>query len=731
MRSLKTGAPREYAKTTLYIFSPGEKITSMNKTKTSTVRTTCGECRARCGMLVHVAGGKAIKLASDPDSLKSNGRLCSRAAASLERLYHPGRLIYPLRRAGERGSGKWERITWEDALNEIAEKLLRARDTSGTESVALVKGFYDRHADFVSRLGNVFGTPNVASIDNTCYVPSATGRLMTYGFDGVPDLNGSPECVMCWGNSANPAVKEGVKLIVVNSLRTSAARKADIWLQPRPATDLALALGILNVIINEKRYDHDFVSSWTTGFTRLERHIQPYTPESVSEITWVPAEAIVAAARLFTSYRHACLMTGNASEDTYNSTQFARAIAIIQAICGLLDIPGGTIETQGAIKNEATSEDILRQELPAEKERIKLGSEHGYFPPSDLWHSIASKPVEIHPQHLLTAILEGQPYKIEVIGVMGSNPLLTWSNSRRVYDAFMKAPFSFVSELVMTPTAALADIVLPVASYLETNGVVVSSLGSGVTFLQAQQKVVQVGECLSNQEIVIKLAEKLGLGRFFWKDLGSYLDAYLAPVGVTFSELCRMPKMITSATRYRKYVDKGFNTPSGKVEIYSSLCAKWGYEPIPIYHEPDETPASRPELVEEYPLVLTNAHEAHYIHSQDRYLETFRREKPEPLVIVNPATAAKFGISEGDMVYIENKRGRIKQKAALSQDIMPGVICVGHGWWFPERGASELYGWDEANVNILTDDSPPYSPEMGSPSMRGFLCKMYKAQGQK
>jgi len=678
-------------------------------------------------MLVYVAGGKAIKVASDPDSLKSNGRLCSRAVASLERLYHPGRLTYPLRRAGERGSGKWERITWEDALNEIAEKLLRARDTSGTESVALVKGFYDRHADFVSRLGNVFGTPNVASIDNTCYVPSATGRLMTYGFDGVPDLNGSPECVMCWGNSANPAVKEGVKLIVVNSLRTAAARKADIWLQPRPATDLALALGILNVIINEKRYDHDFVSSWTTGFTRLEEHVQPYTPESVSEITWVPAEAIVAAARLFTSYRHACLMTGNASEDTYNSTQFARAIAIIQAICGLLDIPGGTIETQGAIKNEATSEDILRQELPAKKERIKLGSEHGYFPPSDLWHSIASKPVEIHPQHLLTAILEGQPYKIEVIGVMGSNPLLTWSNSRRVYDAFMKAPFSFVSELVMTPTAALADIVLPVASYLETNGVVVSSLGSGVTFLQAQQKVVQVGECLSNQEIVIKLAEKLGLGRFFWKDLGSYLDAYLAPVGVTFSELCRMPKMITSATRYRKYVDKGFNTPSGKVEIYSSLCAKWGYEPIPIYHEPDETPASRPELVEEYPLVLTNAHEAHYIHSQDRYLETFRREKPEPLVIVNPATAAKFGISEGDMVYIENKRGRIKQKAALSQDIMPGVICVGHGWWFPERGASELYGWDEANVNILTDDSPPYSPEMGSPRMRGFLCKMYKA----
>ncbi len=699
----------------------------MNKPKSATVQTVCCECGDRCGMLVHVTGGKAIEIENAPDSLASRGQLCSRAAASLERLYHPGRLTYPRRRAGERGSGKWERITWEEALDEIAEKLLRARDTSGAESVALVKGFYDRHADFVSRLGNAFGTPNVASIDNTCYVPSAVGRLMTYGFDGIPDLNGSPECIMCWGTSACPFINEGSKLIVVNTLRTAAAKKADIWLQPRPATDLALALGILNVIINEKLYDRDFVDTWTTGFDRLEEHIQPYSPENVAAITWVPAEDIVAAARLFTSYRHACMMTGNASEDTYNSTQFARAIAIIQSICGLLDIPGGTIETEGPIKFEATSDDILRPKLLVEKEKIKLGAECGYLPPSDLWYSIASKPVEIHPQHLVDAILEGQPYPIKVVGVIGSNPVLTWSNSRRVHEAFLNVPFSFVSELVMTPTAALADIVLPAASYLETDGVVVSSLGSGATVLQACQKVVQIGECLSNQEILIKLAEKLGLERFFWKDLGKYLDAYLTPVGLTFAELRHMSRVITSATRYRKYLEKGFNTPSSKVELYSSLCEKWGYDPLPVYHEPDKTPASRPELVEEYPLVLTNAHEADYVHSQDRYLETFRREKPEPLVIVNPVTAEKWGISDGDMVYIENRMGRIKQKTSLSQDIMPGVICVGHGWWFPERGESELYGWDEANVNILTDDSPPYSPEMGSPKMRGFLCKMYKA----
>jgi anaerobic selenocysteine-containing dehydrogenase len=699
----------------------------MSKSRPTIVRTVCRECHTGCGIIVHVADGRAIKIEGIPDSPDPEAKLCSRAAAGLERLYHPRRLKFPQRRAGERGSGKWEKITWEEALDEIAETLIHARDKFGAESVGLVKGIYDRHADFVSRLGNAFGTPNVASIDNTCYVPSAAGRLMTYGFDGASDLNGSPECVMCWGSSANPPVREGGKLIVVNTFKTAAAKKADIWLHPRPATDLALALGILNVIINEKRYDRNFVENWTTGFDRLEEHIQPYSPEKVAGITWVPAEDIVAAARLFTRCRYACLMNGNASEDTYNSTQFARAIAIIQAICGLLDIPGGTIETEGLIKNEATADDILRHELPIEKENKKLGSERGYLPPSDLWYSIGSKPVEIHPQHLVGAILEEKPYPIQAVGIMGSNPLLTWSNSRRVYDAFMKVPFLFVSELIMTPTAALADIALPVASHLEKDGVVVSSLGSGVTFLQAQQKVVGIGECLSDPEIVIRLAEKLGLSRYFWKDLNSYLDAYLAPIGITFSELRQRPRVIISSTRYRKYLEKGFNTPSGKVELYSSLCDKWGYEPMPVYHEPEETPVSSPELLDEYPLILTSAHEADYIHSQDRYLETIRGGKPEPLVIIHPETAAKWGITDGDMVYIENRRGRIKQKASLSEDIMPGVISVGYGWWFPEKDVSELYGWDEANINILTDDSPPYSPEMGSPKMRGFLCKVYKA----
>jgi anaerobic selenocysteine-containing dehydrogenase len=680
-------------------------------------------------MLVHVENGRAIKLDIDPDSPWARDKLCWKSQAGLERLYHPDRLRFPMKRTGERGEGKWQRITWDEALGAITEKFNDIKDNDGAQSVALVKGYYERRCDLMSRLGNAFGTPNIAGIDNTCYIPSASGRLMTYGFDGRPDLSGLPDCVMCWGSGANPPLKDSANLIVINSIQTEAAKRADIWLQPRPATDLALALGLLNVIVNEKLYDKDFVDKWTSGFDKLEKHVQQYPPDRVGEITWIAADKIVAAARLFAGCRYACLLTGNASEDTYNSTQFARATSIIQAICGLLDIPGGTIQPIGEpIDREGRAADVLCDNLTPALWRKKLGRENGHFPVDPLWDKIVNKPAELQSQYLVRSILEGTPYEVQAALVLGCNPVLTWCHSKRVYEAFKKVNFLAVADITITPTASLADILLPSASYLEADAVLVGGLGMGDTCLRAQQKAVQIGECRSDLEIVISLAEKMALGKYFWKDLHAYLDAYLEKAGMTFEELRRRDRIVSSGTHYRKYIEEGFHTPSGKVEIYSSLCEKWGYEPLPVYHEPRETPFSAPELVDAFPLVLTSAHDKVYVHSQDRNLETLRKRNPEPLVIIHPDTAHRFGISEGDPVYIENKRGRIKQRATLSEDVDPRVVGVAYGWWFPEMGASGHYGWEEANINILTDDSPPYSPEIGSPTMRGFLCKVYKAE---
>lgn len=205
----------------------------------------------------------------------------------------------------------------------------------------------------------------------------------------------------------------------------------------------------------------------------------------------------------------------------------------------------------------------------------------------------------------------------------------------------------------------------------------------------------------------------------------SYLDDYLTPMGITFNELCRQDLVVASGFRYRKHLEQGFATPSGKVELYASLCEKWGYPPLPVYREPKETPISSPEMVDKYPLILTSTHEPYYEHSQDRHLKTKRDRVPEPLVRMHPDTAADLGIVDGAMVMIENERGRIRQKAILSTDIDPRVVSVAYGWWFPEKGAQSGFGWDEGNINILTDDSPPYSPEIGSESMRGFLCAVF------
>jgi anaerobic selenocysteine-containing dehydrogenase len=706
---------------------------AVKKPITEVVRSVCRVCSRSCGILVHLQDGQVVKVEGAPDTPKkaivigtTGGDICIMGEVAPERLYHPNRLKYPQKRVGERGEGNWQRISWDEALDTIAEKLNSAKKRYGAEAVSFVKGHREFFCDYVVRLANVFGTPNVvAGADHVCYVPTAVGSLITYGYDGVADLMASPSCVVWWGRRGKPPLKEGAKLIVVNVLKTEAATMADVWLQPRPATDLALVLGMLYVIVHEELYDKAFVEKWTFGFDKLREHVQQYPPEKVEQITWVPAAKIAEAARLYARVRPACIKAGNAIEDNVNSVQCSRALAIMSAITGNLDVPGGVIEVQGVIDEMPGRKVTLWDKMPKEQQQKKLGAGEGFLPRHPLWELVADMPVHVHPQYLVKAILEEDPYPIKALCVFGSNPLLTWSNAKEVHRAFKKLDFLAVADLVMTPTAALADIVLPVASYLEEDGVDVQRNALGLPYVQVLQKVAQIGECWSDMKILIELAKKLGLREYFWEDVRSFLDAYLKPVGMTFEEF-RQQGIIQAITKYRKYEKGGFNTPSHKVEIYSSLCEQWGYDPLPTYHEPPETPYSAPELAKEYPLILTSCHEDYFMHSQDRHLETLRKIKPGPISIIHPETAAKLGIGDGDSIYIETERGRIKQIATLSAGIHPRVVSASYAWWFPEKGVSELYGWEESNINILTDDKPPYNPEMGSTNLRGMVCKVYK-----
>jgi len=508
------------------------------------------------------------------------------------------------------------------------------------------------------------------------------------------------------------AVEKGSKLLVVDPREIELAEKADLWLQPRPGSDLALALGMLYVIIHEELVEKVFVEKWTTGFSRLKDHTLDYPPERIEKITWVPAKKIRQAARIYAKHTPSCIQWGNAIDHGPNSFQKARAICILRAITGNVGVPGGEIQPLSLpLFGRRSPELELTEKMPLNTWEKRVGADMKVLPMIRY----------VQPESIIKAIIDQYPYPIRALYIQGANPLLSYTNAQKTYKALRELDFLAVADMFMTPTAALADMVLPVASYLEFDSIVTPPYSYPMTLIQ--QKVTRIGECRSDYEILAGLAKKLDLGEYFWEREAQCLDYVLRPTGLSFEEFKKIA-IIPGSRQYRNYEKEGFETASGKVEIYSSRLDEWGFDPLPTYHEPPETPYSEPGLAEKYPLILTTWKPAPYRHSGGRQVNALRRKHPEPVVYIHPETAERTGIHEGDWVYIETNRGSIQQKARLTKGIDPKVIGVDYAWWFAEKGVSSLYGWAEANVNILIDDRPPYSPEMGTTNLRGILCRI-------
>jgi anaerobic selenocysteine-containing dehydrogenase len=694
--------------------------------KNGVVRSTCTICFSGCGILVHLRDGEITKIEGDPDAPLNKGALCAKGLASLEYLHHPDRLKHPLRRIGERGEGKWQRISWDEALSTIASEMNQAKDKYGVESVIFFRGAAKGLQDNVfTRLANAFGSPNITSMAHVCFHARRSAFNITFGSFLLRDYDYPPACIVLWGSNPEAtciptyegivgAMGKGAKLVVIDPRESGLARKAALWIHPRPGSDLALALGMINVVINEGLFDKDFVANWTAGFDELRAHIQGYSPERVEEITWVPAEVIRQATRFYAANSPAGIESGNALEHTVNSFQTQRAIFILEAISGNIGVPGGTIQwASPPILGRGSPAFTLQDNIPTERRDKRFGAE--YMAPFVKYAL---------PQIIAKGLLERAPSRGHVAYVQGGNSLVLWSNAKETFDALNKFDFIAVADIFMTPTAELADIVLPVATHLEFDSI--SHSAELPCVAQVQQKVTEVGECWSDSRILIELGKKLGLGQYFWNDEHEFLDELLKPAGLTFEEF-RQVGAITGVKQYRHYQANGFNTPSGKVELYSSNLKQWGFDPLPTYHELPETPYSDPELAKEYPLIFTNWKPGVFRHSMLRQVSSLRSAHPEPIVNINPQTAKKLRIKDGDWVYIETKRGRIKHKAGLTDSLDPRVVVIEHGWWYPEQGITDLHGWTESNANILTNNKPPYSREMGTPTLRGILCKVYKA----
>lgn len=676
----------------------------------------CDMCMAYCPTKIHIRQGKAIKI----DMVKKRvAEICPRGDAQLDFVYHPDRLKYPLKRVGERGKGSFVRISWDEALDTVASKFQNIKAEFGAESVVFWVAYTKEPRPYFRRLTHAFGSPNYCTETSNCFSATWLAATLTYGQDyswlyrQSTTIDPASKCRLIWSSSVERSLPQlwkdhlearqnGLKLIVVDPRRTKLASMADIHLRLRPGTDGALALGLMNVIINEQLYDKEFVEKWMVGFEELKKLVQEYPPERVEQITWVPADKVREAAILYATQKPAKIgMSADATTHCSNGVQNHRAIILLPALTGNFDVPGGNQRLPDHLPtNDITLHERIADFAPG------LGTDR--FP---IWTKLFG---EMESNILADRIESGVPYPIKAIFGVGLN-LMFFPNSKRFVENLKKLDFIVITEYFHTPTTQFADIVLPISSWLERS-ILINQPGGYVTLIEPA--IEPIGESWPEWKIFSELAKRLGFGNEFWDgDFEKCLSYILEPSGITLEDLRQHPegmKYPVPPKPAKYYEQAGFQTPSGKIEISSSILAQHGHEALPVYKEPAESPVSRPDLVGSFPLVMTSgARSLAFTHSQFRNIPQLSQILPEPLVEINPSDAAPRGIQSGDKVTVSSPRGSIKLKADVTDTILPGVVMIPHQW--P----------GEANVNILVDDQN-LDPISGFAPFKSQLCQVTK-----
>ena len=670
-----------------------------------------------CGLLVGVKGNRIVRVKGDPDGFLNKGYICPKGIASPDRLTHPKRLKHPLKRTGERGEGKWQRISWQEALNEIASNLNRIKEEHGAKGVAFGVGMPKGLDHFVLiRLANIFGSPNVIASQDVCHAPREITGLHTCGFYPVADLHHKSKLAVLWASNITSTneegeicsmlleqIKNGTELVIVDPRKIDLTKKAKKWLQIRPGTDHALALGLLNVIIEESLYDKDFVEKWTYGFEDLKDHVKKYTPEKVSDITWVPPDLIRETARLYAESKPAVILWGNPIEHNIHTFDITRALICLMAITGNLDIPGGNVN---ALDPKIMGlGPFVRADLIPNKWKEMISA----------YYRVIPRLMTVAPSYFKKAVLEGIPYPVKGFYAMCANPMLSYADSRQTYEAFMNLDFVAVADLFMTPTASMADIVLPVASQFEINDIGHYGLGHG--YILARPKIVDPPkECWPDMKILNELGKLISPKEYWHDDYNEFLDDVLKPSGLTYSQFAEKG-YLKGPDRFKLYEEKGFRTPTGKVELKLSTAEKFNLPPFPSFNGLPE------EDDPDYPLVLTSSKSRYFLHSSYRWIKRLREKRPNPKAEIHPETAAKYNLSDGDEVIIETKMGEITQTVHLNSNLHPRVVNASHGWWFPEGKAESQYEWEKSNFNILTS-TDKLSKQYGTPNLKGIGCRI-------
>lgn len=737
-----------------------------NEDGSYTVRT-CGwsppgDHPVGCGMKLHVKGGKLVSVEGDAEHPISQGRLCIRCLSLPEYVNHPQRITHPMKRSvDDRGKDKWQQISWDEAWDIIVPKVKQLTKDHGAESIVVFGGTGREACLYYYPLGFAsLGTPNVCYPLSgwSCYGPrcAVADYILGAGYPEIdfagtfPDRYDNPaytlpKYIIEWGKNplmSNPdgfyghslidMMKRGTKMICIDPRITWLGTRAEHVCQLRPGTDTALALGFLNVIINEELYDHEFVEKWCYGFEELKERVQEYPPEKVEEITWVSKEKIREVARIIATNKPVGIQWGLAVDESPNGVQLGHCILSLEAITGNLDTPGGiTLGAPAGLLGKWRVE--TRSNLSEELWDKRIGAKE--------WPALSTALATTHPDETLDTLETDKPYKLRM-GWFNSSNFITPTCStqpERWYKALKKMEFNVVQDCFMTPTAmALADVFLPLPTFAEHDGIVITHFGRNSIFLGAMNKAFKTGDCKSDIEVCIELGKKLYPDMWPFDSVEDFFSKQLKPeLGIDFNDLREMGVYQPKYT-YKKYEkgllredgEPGFNTVTGMVELSSTLFEAWGDDPLPYYKEPPYSPISTPELFNEYPLVLTTgARTFASFHSEHRQIPTLREIVPDPIVELNPETAARLGIIEGDWVNIENMLGKCKMRAHLTPCIHPKVVHAQHGWWFPEQEGEEpnLYGVWKSNINSLMPHKQIGKLGFGAP-LKQMICKVNKLE---
>jgi len=683
--------------------------------KTKVHRTVCMLCFQVCGIDAYVEQGRLVKVEGVEEHPFSRGVVCPRGSRLPDYVHSPDRLKYPIRKT----NGGWNRVSWDEALDAIANKLQQVRTDYGAHCVALSVGSIGAEnieiSAFAQRFRGAFGTPNFFSIEAHCFRSRIMARMLTFGTYPLEDPDNA-ECIVLWGH--NPEASEpplatriyqsldrGLRLVVIDPRRIPLAKRG-IHVQLRPGTDCALALAMMNVIIAEDLYDRKFVEKYTAGFDRLVDHVKGYPPEKVGGICGVSATDIRKISRIFARAKSASIIQGiNSLDQHINGFQSNRALAILHTITGNYDVPGGW----------ATNPFMRLTDLRVPVEEEPIGADaHPMF--RRLWGMTSP-----YGQQMLLpdVIISEKPYPIKAMIISGGNPAAAWPDSHKLKEAFKKLDMLVVMDLFMTETAKLADIVLPACSSLEKLGLAYNyGLTGGMPFVLLSKRVIEpLGTSWPDWRFYSELGRKMGYGEYFpWNSDEEVVEMFLKASGLTLKQLEENPEGLWFGSRcYDITAPKQIRTPSGKIEIYSKTLADAGYDPIPVYKEPTQSPVQAPELVKEYPLTLiTGVRIPEYTHWQMRNITQLKEQASDPIAEVHPGTAETYGIADGDMTVVETRKGKIRVKARTTEDTMPGVVGLIHGW----EGAS--------NQNRLTE-LEPRDPVTGYPELRALACRIMKA----